>query len=250
MNNLKLKIAILLKFIYRFGILQGVKLFAQAEIAKTSSLKIPEIRNPIFLRNHTSDFPTFCQIFLENSYEGIKSNNPKFIIDGGANIGLFAIQMKNKYPQSTIICIEPDLTNFLALKKNIQHYDNIFAENTGIWNKDTKLKVYDKYNCGEWGFVVEEDNEAGEIDAVSIDSIMKKYDIDKIDILKLDIETSEKQLFTENYENWLPKTNLIAIELHDYLEPGCSKPFFEAINKTFTKYKLILSGENLIIEKL
>lgn len=248
MNNLKLNLAIFLKFIYRYGMMHGIRLFTLTAVGNISKLRVPGISHPLCLRTGTSDLPAFYQIFLEKSYEGVKINDPEFIIDGGANIGLFAIEMKNKYPKSIIVCIEPDPNNFFALQQNIQHYDNVFAENAGLWNKDTKLRVYDKYNCGEWGFVVEEDTELGKIAAVSIETIMKKYGREKIDILKLDIETSEKQLFKENYKNWLPKTKLIAVELHDYLEQGCSKSFFSAVSHSWTNYNLTMSGENLVLE--
>jgi hypothetical protein len=63
----------------------------------------------------------------------------------------------------------------------------------------------------------------------------------------LDIETSEKMLFLDNYEDWLPRVNVLIIELHDWLEDGCARPFFEAVNKTFPKYKYLIQGDNTII---
>ena len=95
--------------------------------------------------------------------------------------------------------------------------------------------------------VVEEDSVNGSIDALCIDTLLLKYNIDCIDVLKLDIESSEKQLFSQNYQNWLPKVKLIIIEFHDGFEKGCSKTFFEAINKTFNDYSLSIRGENIVI---
>ncbi|MPN35170.1 hypothetical protein SDC9_182665 [bioreactor metagenome] len=40
---------------------------------------------------------------------------------------------------------------------------------------------------------------------------------------------------------------MIIIELHDWMEDNCAKPFFEAINKTFKNYKYYINGENTII---
>jgi hypothetical protein len=68
-----------------------------------------------------------------------------------------------------------------------------------------------------------------------------------IDVLKLDIESSEKELFSQNFEPWLAKTKMIIIELHDSMKAGCAKQFFEAVNKVFPNYDLSIKGENVIL---
>lgn len=240
----------LLRFSQQFGVKYGLKLFFKFKFGDINSIKIPLIKHNITLRKETSDIPTFFQVFVHNEY-GINYSkyigSPKVVIDGGANIGLFTILMKNKFPEAKVICIEPDKENFELLKKNVESYDNVFCLNNGLWNKSIKLKVFDKYKRGKWGIVVEENEREGEIQAVSIGDLLNKFSIEEIDILKLDIETSEKKVFQNNFESWLPKTKMLIIELHDYMDENCSKTFFEAINKTFTKYEYHTSGENTII---
>lgn len=238
-----------LKLKNHFGFIGGLIILLKLKLGFVKNLKLPGILHPISLRKGTSDIPTFYQVFADDEYD-IPYAEPKTIIDGGANIGLFAVLMKNKFPDSHIISIEPDKSNFDILTKNTRHYKNVSLENSGIWSVDAKLKVYDKYDAGKWGMVVEEDQKEGNIAAISINSLMKKYTLQRIDLLKLDIETSEKNLFSSAYQDWLPLVKTIIIELHDRMEPGCSKPFFEAINKTFKRYNLSIKGENIIIENL
>ena len=76
---------------------------------------------------------------------------------------------------------------------------------------------------------------------------MEVAGLEQIDLLKLDIETAERELFSKNYQAWLPKTKAIVIELHDWITPGCSKPFFKAINECFDTYSYSSRGENTII---
>jgi hypothetical protein len=97
---------------------------------------------------------------------------------------------------------------------------------------------------------VKEDPENETVEALSIPAIMKKHQLEQIDLLKIDIETSEKQLFKEGYEEWLPKVKMIIIELHDWLEKDCSRPFLMAINKCFSSYKFAQKGENTIVINL
>lgn len=244
------KIKLLAKFCLAFGLFKGLWLFSKFQAGFIDKIKLPNVKYPISLRPTKADVETFNDIFVYHQYT-INAKNPKVIIDCGANIGLFTVLMKNKFPDSKIIAIEPDPENFVELKKNASQYNDVFFENYGIWNTDTQLKVSDKYNRGKWGVVVEEDLVDGNVESISINTLMQKYNLDSVDILKIDIETSEKQLFANNYEEWLPKIKKIVIELHDGLEEGCSRAFFEAIHKTIPRYKLhTTNGENLIIENL
>lgn len=190
----------------------------------------------------------FDQAFLHDDYKIDIPFKPEVIIDAGANIGLFSILMKNRFPETKVICIEQDKENCEVLKRNLSPYNNLEIVNAGLWNSVTKLNVLDKYKAGYSAMVVEEDAINGEVDAVTIDSLMKTYELEQVDILKIDIETSEKELFLKNYEQWLPKVRVIIIELHDWLKPGCSKVFFGAINQTVKKYSYSVCGENAIIE--
>ncbi|GAC1592886.1 MAG: hypothetical protein NVS3B19_14710 [Ginsengibacter sp.] len=242
LRNLKF----LKKLIRLFGAAKGITLFINLKTRKSSDIIIPGIKHSFQLRKATSDVATFTQVFVHKEYNINFPNDPKFIIDGGANIGLFTILMKNKYPDAIIICIEPDDDNFEILQRNVSGYKNVYCEHAGLWNREAKLSVFDKFKMGKWGMVVEE-NLDGNISALSIDRLIEKYQIPQIDILKLDIETSEKIVFKNNYDKWLPKTKMIVAELHDEMEQGCSKPFFEAITKTFEKFRYSFYGENTVI---
>ena len=209
-------------------------------------------KRPVYLRFGTSDMLTYGYIFWGKDYK-INFDNPKIVIDLGAHIGLFALKMKKCYPNTKIICVEPDPDNYNLLQKNMKPYKNVDCEMCGIWNKDTILKVYDKFKLGKfhhWGLTVDEDLITGNIKAISMGSLLEKHGIEQIDVLKIDIETSEKQLFADNYKDWLPKVKMIVIELHDSLENGCSKSFFSAINTVFTNYKFSMQGESIIIQNL
>ena len=43
---------------------------------------------------------------------------------------------------------------------------------------------------------------------------MRQYGIPKLDILKMDIEGAEENVFASNPERWLPFVDLIVIEIH------------------------------------
>lgn len=244
-----------LKFIFRvidnLGLSKGLFFLINRRLKTNKVVTLPNIPHPIFTRPGTSDQEVLKQIFFYNEYDIKLDFEPLIIIDGGANIGLATIYFKNRYPNAKIIAVEPNSENIAVLKTNVAKYDNIFVKQAGLWSKKARVKISDKFGFGNWAFVLEEcdnsDNTQTLTDTVNIADIMIEYNLDHIDLLKLDIETAEKQVFKENYIDWLPKTKVVVIELHDWMAKGCSKPFFTAINNSFNNYSFQNAGENVMI---
>lgn len=210
---------------------------------------VPKIKSHIFLRTNTTDAPTFSQIFIQKDYDLQMGIKPKLIIDGGANVGYASVWFANKFPEAKIFAVEPEDENFKILKSNTKKYANVKLIKAGLWHKRTFLKVLDK-GYGKWGFVTEEVSSSGKgiIQAMTIDDILKKSGCDQIDILKLDVESAEKEIFSKDYDNWLPRVRVLIIEIHDWIKVGCSDSFYSAIKKyDFKKSK---SGENIVLTRI
>ena len=129
---------------------------------------------------------------------------------------------------------------------NTLFYENVRAINSALWDKETFIKVEDK-GFGNLGWMTFE-TDAEDTDAfktVTISKLLKDSGFDEIDLLKIDIEGAEKEVFAaENVHDWLSKVNVLVIELHDRMKRGCSKNFFNAISKY--DWHFAFRGENLI----
>lgn len=229
----------------RFGF-KGLRFYHQTLLNKPSfTFSHSEFKHPIFLRPNTSDLTVFYQVLFNLEYDIPLKFEPKVILDLGANIGLASIYYLNKYPQAKVIAVEPEKGNFLCLKENTKNYTNFHSYNNGIWHKNTDLKIVDT-SKGNWAYKVQEVSaeEKGMIKAITIEKIIDDHKLSQIDILKIDIEGAELELFSKNYEKWLKITKVVIIELHDWMREGCAKQFFS----TLVKYNFSLShkGENLI----
>ena len=100
---------------------------------------------------------------------------------------------------------------------------------------------------GEWAFMVERDKDTKNksIKGITISNILDKYSFDYIDILKLDIEGAEKEVFSINYQKWLNKVRILIIELHGRMKKGCESTFYSAIKKY--DFNIYFKGENIIL---
>ncbi len=216
----------------------------------SKKIYLPGYSSPINLRPKSTDLLTFHQIFTFKEYAMHLREEPKLIIDAGANIGLASLYFNKKYPKAKIIAIEPEKSNFKMLEINCINHNTIFLHKRALSNQaNLVLNVVD-IGIGNWGFVTESESSLSSqkvvdtVETITIDEIMKENNLEFIDLLKIDIEGGEKELFESNYENWLPKTKYIAIELHDGIKMGSSKSFFKAISRyNFSCHK---KGGNLL----
>ncbi|MFI2431130.1 FkbM family methyltransferase [Streptomyces sp. NPDC018693] len=62
----------------------------------------------------------YQEIFKDNNYEHSGLPEAPFVIDVGANIGLFSLYMKQKYPAARVIAFEPAPENRQALRQNLE----------------------------------------------------------------------------------------------------------------------------------
>lgn len=229
----------------QLGFLKAVSFYSKIKRGNYSNLQTENLVHPFTLRNNPFDYATFEEVILNETYKIALGFEPKYIIDGGGNIGLTACFFATKFPQATIITIEPDTENYKQLQLNCKPYPNIHPLKCGIWKNDTHLKIENSH-VGNNAFTVTETKEAttDTIKAVTILHVMEQFKMPHIDILKLDIEGSEKEVFEENFEQWLPETKVLIIELHDEMKKGCSRAVFSTVSKY--DFSFNIRGENII----
>lgn len=245
--KLLLKVSLLIKYIRAFGFLLGVGNFWQTQFScGEASVRLPGASQRLYLRRGTSDIAVFNQVFLVEEYKVPLKESPRFIIDCGANIGVTTFFFRLRYPEALIVAVEPEDSNFTMLKRNTSKLKNIECLQAGIWNRSTFLRV-ENSGVEKWEFTFQEtDSKDGAIEAISITSILQQFSRMEIDILKMDIEGSEREVFASNYEAWLPGTKTILIELHDTMRRGCSTAFFQALSKYNFTFDVRGKGKTVI----
>ena len=205
------------------------------------SIDIDFLPHKIYLRSNTTDIFVFEEVFINNEYKQDFKGKIESIFDCGAYIGLTSIYFSMLYPTSKIIAIEPNKENFELLKLNTKNYSNIEIINSAIWNSKVLYELDDSMATGEWGYMVKKKTSESKkgLETITMDEIIEKYHIKTIDILKLDIEGSEKDLFEKNYKSWLYLVRNLIIELHEKMRKGSTENFESAVSKfSFTKKKL------------
>jgi len=237
----------------RFGF-EGVKgalksKFTNSEVLMCVSRK--DIKFPFYLRDRTTDLPTYEQVFLRLDYDFKVEGQPKTIVDVGANIGLTSIYFANKYPNSNVLAIEPESSNYQILSMNLAPYENITTLNVALWGKNEDINLVDP-GLGKWGFRTRSSDTNGEkndvchtVPGMTVDRIMEIKSLEKIDILKIDIEGAELEVFSDP-SSWIEKVDVLIIELHEEMKSGCSRSFYNSSNGFDHEWK---KGENIFLTR-
>ncbi len=221
----------------RFGLWKGSRI-VQLKSQRSSSLAaiaVPGGGGAFHVRPGTSDMAIFDEVFYSKYVP--RDRSFATVMDCGANIGCTVRYWKLLDPDCTVIAVEPDPGTFELLAANTAGLKNITLVKAGIWPTMGALNLENEgagHSAVRTTATVE-----GSTPAVTIHGLMERHGIEQLDLLKIDIEGSELELFTQGDLSWIGKVNAIAIELHDHWRPGCGDAFFKAIAPYSWTYSIL-----------
>jgi|HubBroStandDraft_4_1064222.scaffolds.fasta_scaffold09957_5 FkbM family methyltransferase len=210
------------RLIYRLGLRKVVPLF---------TFSLPGIKHTVYLRTGTSDYNVFLHVFVLKTYGASLPPEypPKLIIDCGANVGYASVYFLNRFPTATVVAVEPEPGNIAICERNLAPYgDRAVLAKSAVWSQVCELELLRSAPHSEQSTQVCEPSgsNAATVPAVDIPTLMELGGGRTVDLLKIDVERSELELFTKGQERWLPRVRNIAIELHGR---DCSEAFFSAL---------------------
>lgn len=209
-------------------------------------VSVPGFDQQIFLRAGTSDVLVFIQIFVDGELDFDMCEDPTKIVDGGANIGLASIYFAHRFPNSRIVALEVDQSNFELLTRNTKGYPNITCVRKALWSGQAQLSIVNPAD-EPWAFRVGEaqKGDATSIAALGVSDLLEQFEGHRIDLLKIDIEGAEKEVFQNGVKDWIDCIGVIAVELHDNIVPGCSQALTKAL--VGRNHRMGRSGEYTIV---
>jgi FkbM family methyltransferase len=190
------------------------------------------VKHPLFIRLGTSDVEVYRDTFLKQEYDYPTIFSPRTIVDVGANCGMTSVFYANRYPAATVVAVEPEASNYAALVRNTRSYPNITPVHGALWSADGQVEVFPPWprwkQWGKWGFRIRKGKGCR---AFTLTTLMREAGMETVDILKIDVEGAEREIFSSC--DWMDKVRLLAIELHDRETPGCS----DAVNAVASQHQ-------------
>lgn len=198
-----------------------------ADTPATFNVHTSLLEHPVTLRVPSTDVSTYKQVVTREEYGIELAQRPTTIVDAGANIGLASVYFASRYPEARILAIEPEAQNFELLLKNTAPYPNIQAVRAALWSESGVIGVVDS-GTGAWGFRTEASSEAlvaNSVRAATLDELLDEFGFDHVDLLKMDIEGAEVEVFADTSE-WIDRVNVVVAELHERYRTGCLRNFY------------------------
>ena len=176
-------------------------------------VNIPERNLKFDLReSYDTDPIVIKEIFEENVYEvdGGRFSEEGVTVDIGANIGTFSLLAASH--GSKVYAVEPEPHNAIALNNNISinEIGNLVTHVPyGISNYKGTAVITDEGG----GATIKDDGSFGhEIEIMTLDNLFDLYHIDKVNVLKIDVEGSEVDIILGASKETLNKCKYITME--------------------------------------
>jgi FkbM family methyltransferase len=132
------------------------------------------------------------------------------IVDCGANVGVTALYFASTYPAARIYCVEADPDNFAILKVNAASEPRLVPIHACIVATPQTSARFENHGPA-WGRRVNANGVS--VPAITIDELLARYDIARVDLLKMDIEGAEREVLAAG--SYLDKVQHMVAELHD-----------------------------------
>lgn len=194
------------------------------------TLRPPDSGLRLLCRAGTSDRVVFEQVFGEDQYAvEPPTPAPEFIVDCGANVGHTTAYFLDRFPGARVIALEPEPGNCHLLRRNTARFGpRVEILRAALWSHPAGLKVTQPGQA-DWEFAVREcdSHESADVTGVDVPTLLARSPHGRIDILKMDIEGAETEIFGHEPESWLDSVGLVLVELHG---PRARSMFQKAMN--------------------
>lgn len=234
----------------QFGIKGAFRVFFQSRWQQEDtvvSVPLRALRRPFYYRA-VSDLKIFC-MFYNEGYRILDcyGSRTRVIVDAGANIGDSTMRFRRFHPEARILAIEADPDNYRLLEQNFAGDPQVTPLHRALWSGPGVLNVRKT-----WANVASRVSEvaegvATEVVACSVPELMAEFQLDWIDILKLDIEGAEAVVFQAADTAWLHRVRCIIFECCDADDAGTTQSIFAAVQAAGVLFNCHIAGENLVL---
>jgi len=168
-------------------------------------------------RNTGNEF----KFLIRNDTYGVRrypENYFKFILDVGANIGMFSTFMRMRHPEATIIAVEPCIETCRYLRQNVNMLDVVIEEKALGLVSPLYLRKGRRGNHEIMGHIFSQESnyeDTYRVESISLKQLNDKYKVRRPYLLKINCEGGEGSLIDDiSSHSVLQKADFIGMMVH------------------------------------
>ena len=203
--------------------------FAADMVCQSPTSSLARLRwsgRDVFYRSGTADPFVLYQVLLKSGkkaeYYVPPALRPKIILDIGCNIGASIIYFHREFPDAKIFGFEPHPDTFRVLQENVAHLPGVMVFNYGLGATQQRIAVpADNVNFGAFstgGRFKDRGHPAAtvECEVRRLDDVLREIGIAQVDLIKIDCEGAEADVFSTLPDAILNQCQWIVGEFHDH----------------------------------
>ena len=156
------------------------------------------------------------EIYLEAVYDvaGVDFADCRSVLDLGADVGVFALYVASKAPNSTVYCFEPGSDNFTLLKRNLSQ-NRILANSYRVAVSGQCGTGYLSVRRTSFTHALGDAAEGAEaVECVDMAHVFQLTGVERFDFVKMDVEGAEADILNGCTDEDLGRIGALSVEGH------------------------------------
>lgn len=162
-------------------------------------------------RLNRGDLQGIREVWLDDVYRFPGYLGPvRTIVDLGANIGLTSVYLFSRHDGQRLVAVEPVPSNVALVRQNLDLNGIAGDVIEAVVGRSDGVSFFEDAVASNLGRIADQGRQ---VNAVSMQTILDRLDGRDIDLLKIDIEGAEEELFSGD-RAWLDSVRAMIIEFH------------------------------------
>ena len=188
-------------------------------VSKDFRIRNISVNKPVLkIKNNISpSYFNYMEFFVEGIYNKYLAGKQfDTVVDVGANIGIWVEYIKHFAKVGKVYAVEPNIQALKILKDTYSDSNDVVIVDKALTDKDGELEffIHSQNSTISSANKYEDLHDSYKVPAISFKSFVKQYGLSKIDLMKVDIETGEYDLFDSLQKEDLDMIDNMLIEYH------------------------------------
>lgn len=189
---------------------------SEAEAVRHCRIRLQQRSSPIdfHYRLRGGDLFILHEVLLDRCYRIPPqfAHSIRSIVDLGGNIGSATLAFSTQFPEASFVCVEPLPQNAAVLAKNVGWLgERARIAQAAIGARDGEVEFLT--GGAAWGGKVGAGPSSIRVPCYRLETLLESMNLERVDLLKVDIEGAESEVFASRGD-WWKKVGLIIAELH------------------------------------